>query len=100
TAARGAPSATRRSGRETRAPDGGVERVAELTLECQPHASGRLFAPEPSPANAVFGCRRFDHEGHQAAAPTQPVVFLAHDREIAESELVVAGKRGPRASAR
>src|SRR3989475_13335699 len=66
--ARVVTDATRRFGRETLAPDGGVERVAELTLECQRDASGRLFAPEPSSANPVLGCRGFDNEVHQAAA--------------------------------
>ena len=53
--ARVVANATRRFGRETLAPDGGVERVAELTLECQRDASGRLFAPEPSSANPCSG---------------------------------------------
>src|SRR5262245_37261855 len=51
--ARVVANATCRFGGETLAPGGGVERVAELTLECQRHASGRLFAPEPSSANPV-----------------------------------------------
>ena len=46
--ARVVANATRRFGRDTLAPDGGVERVAELALECQRDASRRLFAPEPS----------------------------------------------------
>ncbi len=83
-------NATRRFGRETLAPDGGVERVAELTLECQRDVSGRLFASEPSSANPVLGCRGFDNEVHQAAAPDQRSVFLAQDREIAERELLIA----------
>jgi hypothetical protein len=105
--ARVVANATRRFGRETLAPDGGVERVAELTLECQRDASGPLFAPEPSSANPVLGCRGFDNEVHQAAAPDQRSVFLAQDREIAERELLIAresvlqpcgvssGERGP-----
>src|SRR6266849_5978157 len=51
--ARVVANATRRFGRETLAPDGGVERVAELTFECQRETRGRLFAPEPSSANPV-----------------------------------------------
>ena len=69
-------NATRRFGRETLAPDGGVERVAKLTLECQRDASGRLFAPEPSSANPVLGCRGFDNEVHQAAAPANVIKGL------------------------
>ena len=45
--ARVVANATRRFGREPLAPGGGVEGVAELTLECQRDASGRLFASEP-----------------------------------------------------
>jgi hypothetical protein len=77
--ARVVANATHRFGRETVAPDGGVERVAALTLECQRDASGRLCAPEPSSANPVLGCRGFDNEVHQAAAPDQRSVFLAQD---------------------
>src|SRR2546422_4357617 len=88
--ARVVANATRRFGRETVAPDGGVERVAELSLERQRDASGRLFAPEPSSANPVLGCRGFDDEVHQAAAADQRSVFLAQDREIAERELLIA----------
>src|SRR6185312_12279057 len=55
--ARVVANATRRLGRETLAPDGGVERVAELTLECQSDAGGRLFTPEPAFASAVRGGR-------------------------------------------
>src|SRR5260370_23658877 len=36
-------NATRRFGRETLTPDGGIERVAELTLEGQRDAPGRLL---------------------------------------------------------
>ena len=75
--ARVVANATRRFGRETLAPDGGVERVAELTLEGQGGASGRLFAPERPSANPVLGCSGFDNEVHQAAAPDQCSVFLA-----------------------
>src|SRR6266545_1775425 len=87
-------SATRRFGRETLAPEGGVERVAELTLECKRDASGRLCAPEPSSANPVLGCRGFDSEIGQAAAPDQRSVFLAQDREVAERELLRARQTG------
>ena len=86
-------NATRRFGRETLAPDGGVERVAEFSLERQRDAGGRLRAPEPSSANPVIGCRRFDNEVHQAAAPDQRSVFLAQDREIAEREPLIARER-------
>src|SRR5882724_7235984 len=91
--ARVVATATRRFGRETLAPDGGIERIAELTLECQRDVSGRLFAPEPSSANPVLGCRGFDNEVHHAAAPDERSVFLAQDREIAERELLIARER-------
>src|SRR5260370_29303834 len=46
--ARVVANATRRFGRETLAPDGGVERVAELTLECQRDAGGgAIRRPRP-----------------------------------------------------
>src|SRR5512132_1353801 len=48
--ARVVADATRRFGRQTLAPDGGIERVAELTLECQLDVSGRAWEPEPSSA--------------------------------------------------
>src|SRR5439155_5623226 len=86
--ARVVANATHRFGRETLAPEGGVARVAELTLECQRDASGRLCAPEPTSANPVFGCPGFDSEIGQAAAPDQRSVVLAHDREVAERELL------------
>src|SRR6185295_411365 len=38
----------RRLGRESLAPDGRVERVAQLTLEGQREVGGCRFAPEPS----------------------------------------------------
>src|SRR4029453_8996656 len=81
--ARVVANATRRFGREALDPGGGVEGVAALTLERQPHASGRLFAAEPPSANAVLGRRRFDHEVHQAAAPDHRFVFLAPYPDIA-----------------
>src|SRR5882672_11475753 len=93
--ARVVANATRRFGREPPAPDGGVERVAELTLEGQRDVSRRLFAPEPSSANPRLGCRGFDHHVHQAAAPDQRSVVLAHDREIAERELPIARESVP-----
>src|SRR5439155_26898965 len=85
--------ATRRFGRETLAPEGGVERVAELTLECQRNASRRVCATEPSSANRVLGGRGFDSEVSQAAAPDQRSVLLAQDREMAERELLIARER-------
>ena len=42
----------------------------------------------------VLGCRGFDDEVHQAAAPDQRSVFLAQDREIAERELLIARESG------
>src|SRR5881409_1947242 len=93
--ARVVANATRRFGRETLAPDGRVECVAELTLECQRDASGRLFAPEPSSADPARGCRGFDNEVHHATAPDQRSVFLAQDREIAERELLIARESVP-----
>src|SRR5205814_3025053 len=87
-------NAARRFGRETLAPGGGVECVAELTLECERDSRGRPFAPEPSSANPVLGCRGFDNEVHQAAAPDERSVFLAQDREIAERELLIARESG------
>src|SRR6266851_4498027 len=92
--ARVVANATRRFGRETLAPDGGVERVAELTLEGQGDASGRLFRPEPSFAKPVLGYCGFDNELHQAAAPDQRSVFLAQDREITECQLLIALENG------
>src|SRR5437867_529757 len=92
--ARVVANATHRFGRETVAPDGGVERVAELTLECKRDASGRLCPPEPSSANPALGCRGFDREVGQAAAPDQRSVFLAQDREVAERELLRALESG------
>src|SRR5262249_36925575 len=80
----------RRFARETLAPGGGVERVAELALERQRDTSGGLGAPEPSSANPALGCRRFDNEVHQATAPDQCSIFLAQDGEIAERELLRA----------
>jgi hypothetical protein len=43
----------------------------------------------------VLGCRGFDDEVHQAAAPDQGSVFLAQDREIAERELPIARESVP-----
>ena len=51
------------------------------------------MAPEPSSANPVLGFRGFDDHVHQAAAPDQRSVCLAHDREIAERELLIARER-------
>src|SRR5688572_7962261 len=65
--ARVVANAARRFGREPLAPGGGVERVAELTLERQRDVGGRPFAAEPSPANPLAGYRGFDHEGGQPA---------------------------------
>src|SRR4029450_2972243 len=80
--ARGDTTPTRGFGRETLAPDGGVKRLAELTLEGQRGAGGRLFAREPSSANPVLRGRGFDNHVHDAAAADQRSVFLANEREI------------------
>src|SRR2546426_10637241 len=48
-------NAPRRFARESLAPGGGLQRVAELRLVCQRDVSGRVFAPEPSSANPVLG---------------------------------------------
>src|ERR1700730_336760 len=86
---------SRSSGGEPLAPDGGVERVAELTLEGQGHAGGRLFAPEPPPPNPVLGRGWVDDHVPQGATPHQPALLLAQDREVAERELLVARERVP-----
>jgi hypothetical protein len=75
-------------------PDGGVERVAEFTLERQRDSAGRLRAPEPSSANPGPTCRGFDNEVRQSAAPDQRAVFLAQDREMTERELLMIPKNG------
>src|SRR5262245_25111090 len=98
--ARVVANATRRFGRETLAPDGGVERVAELTLQGQLDVGRRPRESEPSSTNPVLGCRGFDNELHQAAAPDQRSVFLAQDREIAERELLIARQSGLQPSGR
>src|SRR6267154_233682 len=92
--ARVVANATRRFGRETLAPDGGVKRVAEFALVCQRDASSRLWRPEPSFAKPVLGHSGFDNELHQAAAPDQRSVFLAQDREITECQLLIALENG------
>src|SRR6516225_5349423 len=86
-------NAARRFRRETPAPDVGVERIAELTFECQREPGGGVLAPEPSPANLVPGCRGLDNEVHQTTAPDQRSIFLAQDRKIAERELLIARQR-------
>src|SRR4029434_5308918 len=86
-------NATCRFGGETLTPDGGVKRVAELTLEGQRGARRRLLAPGTSSANPVLGWRGFDNHVHDAAAADQRSVLLANHREIAERELFIAGER-------
>src|SRR5207244_608976 len=83
----------RRFARETLTPHGGVEGVAELTLEGQRDARGRSFAPEPAPSHPALGRRSFDDKGRQTAAPDQRAVLLAHDREMAERALLIARER-------
>src|SRR5437867_524309 len=92
--ARVVANATRRLRRETLAPDGGVERVAELTLERQLDISGHPGEPEPSSADPVLGFLGFDHQFHQPVAPDQRAVSLAQDRQIAERELHIARESG------
>src|SRR5262249_23767603 len=91
--ARVVANATRGFGREPLAPRGGVQRVAALALEGQRDAFGRSLPPGPSLTNPLLGLRTFDDQVHQAAAPDQRAVVLAHDREIAERVLLVARER-------
>src|ERR1700687_5924925 len=54
--ARVVANAARRLGREPLAPDGGVERVAKLDLECQRDIGGGVFPPPtPPPRNPGGG---------------------------------------------
>jgi hypothetical protein len=93
--ARVVANATRRFGRETLAPDGRIERVAELRLEGQRDHRGRGFAAELSLTHPVLRCRSLNSEICQTAAPDQCSVFLPQNRETAERKLLITCECGP-----